>query len=88
MLKSRLTKAKKWCAYVKNKLMAPRQLRHPFLGCRQDPNDPRDTDLSDPRIKTAVIITAPGVADMETAAPDRSPSLRHNSVGSTAGPLW
>ena len=53
-----------------------------------DPDDPRDKDLSDKRIKAGVIITAPGVADMATssAAARRSPALRYNSFSKMTAP--
>lgn len=53
-----------------------------------DPNDPREKDLSDKRIKAGVIITAPGVADMATssAAARRSPALRYNDFSKMTGP--
>ena len=53
-----------------------------------DPEDPREKNLSDKRIKAGVIITAPGVADMATsaAAATRYPSLRYNSFAKMTAP--
>lgn len=53
-----------------------------------DPEDPREKDLSDKRIKAGVIIAAPGVADMATssAAARRSRALRYNSFAKMTGP--
>ena len=52
-----------------------------------DPEDPREKDLSDKRIKAGVIIAAPGVADMDTssAAARRSRALRYNSFAKMTG---
>lgn len=53
-----------------------------------DPEDPRDKDLSDKRVKVGVIIAAPGVADQATssAAAKRSRALRYNSFAQMTGP--
>jgi acetyl esterase/lipase len=52
-----------------------------------DPADTREKDLADKRIKAAVIITAPGEADMATsaAAANRYRSLRYNSFANMTG---
>jgi pimeloyl-ACP methyl ester carboxylesterase len=44
-----------------------------------DPNDPREKDLSDPRIKAGVVIAAPGLGDehLSAWARDNYPMLRH-----------
>lgn len=52
-----------------------------------DPNDPREKDLSDPRVKAGVMIGAPGVADPETssAAAARGPALRYADFANMRG---
>jgi len=43
-----------------------------------DPGDPREKDLSDPRIKAGVVIAAPGIGDehLSSGAADNYPSLK------------
>jgi hypothetical protein len=43
-----------------------------------DPDDPREKDLSDPRIKAGVVIAAPGIGDehLSSGAADNYPSLK------------
>jgi dienelactone hydrolase len=43
-----------------------------------DPDDPREKDLSDPRIKAGVVIAAPGIGDehLPSGAADNYPSLK------------
>lgn len=52
-----------------------------------DPEDPREKDLSDPRIKAGVMIGAPGIADLETssAAAARGPALRYADFSNMRG---
>ena len=60
-----------------------------LLGARVlDPADPREKDLSDPRIRAGVIIAAPGIADEHLApfAAEHYPMTRYNDFSTMTGP--
>jgi hypothetical protein len=52
-----------------------------------DPDDPREKDLSDPRIKAAAVIAAPGIADghFSKKAGDNFPSLKYLDFSKMTG---
>jgi hypothetical protein len=53
-----------------------------------DPGDPREKDLSDPRIKAGVVIAAPGIGDehLSSGAADNYPSLKFIDFSEMTGP--
>jgi dienelactone hydrolase len=52
-----------------------------------DPNDPREKDLSDPRIKAAVVIAAPGIGDehLSSRAGENYPMLKFIDFSKMSG---